>query len=381
MATTEQTPEEPLLRVQKREDLQEMLRKVGLDVEYWLSKFQEDLGVTCAQALQHLTEKDLQKLKSQVHHPWEKKALKKLLDLSHSNSLAELQESPVERKKEKQREQAVKELRNMLSEGRQRQEEAVARKEAELRQAMEIPEENRPVPEKSLSEVMEIMQTQLSPKEQTLSHRQNLSDRDLVRWTSGGLALQGIYKSCHQMHLIQKREELLSVPNEFKIYGPEQGTRMESEEFTSSQAEFTFTQAIEKLGFSLTASAKVGGWGFCLEPELNKNKHSESKETQRANSECSYFCSTKFSYIPMASCHFPIDQLQLSKAALQELKCLENILDLITHPQGFQLLKHWTENFFHRFGSHANQGPVHLGGIYCRFQMFQSLRQRCQVAW
>ncbi|XP_077653406.1 interferon-induced very large GTPase 1-like [Urocitellus parryii] len=364
MATTEQTPEEPLLRVQKREDLQEMLRKVGLDVEYWLSKFQEDLGVTCAQALQHLTEKDLQKLKSQVHHPWEKKALKKLLDLSHSNSLAELQESPVERKKEKQREQAVKELRNMLSEGRQRQEEAVARKEAELRQAMEIPEENRPVPEKSLSEVMEIMQTQLSPKEQTLSHRQNLSDRDLVRWTSGGLALQGIYKSCHQMDLIQKREELLSVPNEFKIYGPEQGTRMESEEFTSSQAEFTFTQAIEKLGFSLTASAKVGGWGFCLEPELNKNKHSESKETQRANSERSYFCSTKFSYIPMASCHFPIDQLQLSKAALQELKCLENILDLITHPQGFQLLKHWTENFFHRFGSHANQGPVHLGGIY-----------------
>ncbi|EPQ05525.1 Interferon-induced very large GTPase 1 [Myotis brandtii] len=67
-----------------------MLRGVGLSVEYWLPKLQEQLGVTCAQALQHVEEKDLQKLKSQAQHPWEKKALEKLLN---SNSLSKLQES------------------------------------------------------------------------------------------------------------------------------------------------------------------------------------------------------------------------------------------------------------------------------------------------
>uniref|UniRef100_A0A8C5ZMW8 MACPF domain-containing protein n=1 Tax=Marmota marmota marmota TaxID=9994 RepID=A0A8C5ZMW8_MARMA len=139
---------------------------------------------------------------------------------------------------------------------------------------------------------------------------------------------------------------------------------MKSEEFTSSQAEVMFTQSMENLGFSLTTSAKVGGWGFSLETELDKGKHSESKQTHLTNSECSYFCSTKFRYTPMASCHFPIDQLQLSHAALQELKCLEDLLDQTTDPQESQVLKQWSERFFHRFGSHANQGPLHLGGIY-----------------
>ncbi|KAM4850429.1 interferon-induced very large GTPase 1-like [Urocitellus parryii] len=364
MDTSKQTPDETLLRSKRRQDLPEMLREVGLEVEYWLIKLKKILGVTCAQSLQYLKGKDLQKLTCEVKYPWEKRALEKMLDLSHSNSLAELQESPLERKKETQAEQAVKEQRNLLSEGRQRQEEAVKRKEAELRQAMEIPEENRLKPPKPLRELMEIMKKELSPMEQTPSHRPNLPDRDLVRWASGGLALQGIYKTCHHMDLIQGREELLSVPKEFSLFGPQQGTLVQSEEFTSSQAEVMFTQSMENLGFSLTTSAKFGGWGFSLETELDKSKHSESKETHLTNSECSYFCSTKFRYTPLASCHFPIDQLQLSNAALHELKCLEDLLDQTTDPQESQVLKHWSERFFHRFGSHANQGSLHLGGIY-----------------
>lgn len=68
--------------------------------------------------------------------------------------------------------------------------------------------------------------------------------------------------------------------------------------------------------------------------------------------------------MPLASCHFRIDQLQLSKAALQELKCIEDLLGQCTGPDRLLLLKSRTEAFFNRFGSHANQGPLHLGGIY-----------------
>ncbi|KAM5247474.1 interferon-induced very large GTPase 1-like [Ctenodactylus gundi] len=366
MATAQCTPEELLFRSQRKQDLQEMLREVGLDVEFWLPKLQEHLGMSWTLSLQYLKEEDLQKLKSQAQHPWEKRALEKLFDQSDSNNLPELQGSPMEmiEKRQKKAELALQELRDLMSEGRQRQEDAVRSKEAELRQAMEIPEEYWPRPEEPLREAMEATQRQLNLMNQTLSYRQNLSDKDLVRWASGGLALQGIYKTSHQGGLLEKREQLLSVPKEFSLFGPEQGTRMETKEFTSFQEESMFIQTIEKWGFSVTALAKGGGWSTNLEAGINQNKHSESKEKKQSHFEHSYFCSAKFNYVPLASCHFPIEHIQLSKAALQELKCIEDLLDHSTDPDTLPVLKHRTENFFHRFGSHANQGPLQLGGIY-----------------
>ncbi|ELW66422.1 Interferon-induced very large GTPase 1 [Tupaia chinensis] len=139
---------------------------------------------------------------------------------------------------------------------------------------------------------------------------------------------------------------------------------METKEFTSSQAESMFTQTMEKLGFSITASIKGGGWGISLEAGTDYSRHSESQETKQSSSEHSYFCSVKFKYIPMASFHFSIDQLQFSKAALQELKCMEGLLDPNAGPDRISSLRGRTEHFFDSFGSHANQGPLHLGGIY-----------------
>uniref|UniRef100_G1Q620 Interferon-induced very large GTPase 1-like n=1 Tax=Myotis lucifugus TaxID=59463 RepID=G1Q620_MYOLU len=363
MDTANSRSNESLPKGKRKQDLQEMLREVGLAVEYWLPKLQEHLGVTCAQALQHVEEKDLQKLKSQAQHSWEERALEKLLN---SNSLSKLQEPQVKmiKKEQKKAEQALQELRDLLSEGKKGQEEAVRKKVAELRQAMEIPKEYWPPPEKPLREVMEHMQRQLNLIEGTLSDRQNLTDRDLLRWASGGLALQGIYKTSYQKDLVQKRDELLSVPKEVLLYGPEHGSRMETREFTSSQEESKFTQMTEKLGFSVIASAKGGGWGFSVEAGMDHSKHSESKETQQSRSEHSYFCSTKFSYVPLASCHFPMDQLQFSKAALQELQCIDDLMSQSADTDRFPMLRHRAETFFQRFGSHANQGPLHLGGIY-----------------
>uniref|UniRef100_A0A4W2I238 VLIG-type G domain-containing protein n=1 Tax=Bos indicus x Bos taurus TaxID=30522 RepID=A0A4W2I238_BOBOX len=252
----------------------------------------------------------------------------------------------------------------MLSEQRQQQEEAVRKKEAVLRQTMEIPKELWPSPEKPPGEVMEDMQRQLKVMEGALSHKKNLPDRELVRHASGGLALQGIYKTSDQRCLIEKKEELICIPKEFVLCGPEQGIRTEMKEFTSSQEESMFTQTIEKLGLSITILAKGGSWGISMEAGMDQSMHSESKKIQQSHSTHSYFCSTKFSYIPLASCIFPIDQLQLSNAALQELKSIEDLLGQSEDPDKLFLLRHRAEAFFQRFGSHANQGPLHLGGIY-----------------
>ncbi|KAI4537600.1 hypothetical protein MG293_012463 [Ovis ammon polii] len=229
---------------------------------------------------------------------------------------------------------------------------------------MEIPKEFWPSPENPPGEVMEDRQRELKVMEGALSHSKSLPDRELVRYASGGLALQGIYKTSDQRCLLEKKEELLCVPKEFVLRGPNQATRTEMKEFASSQEESMFTQTVEKLGFSITALAKGGGWGISLEAGMDQSMHFESKEMQQSHFTQSYFCSTKFIYIPLASCIFPIDQLQLSNAALQDLKDIEDLLDQSEDPDKLHLLRHRTEAFFQRFGSHADQGPLHLGGIY-----------------
>ena len=130
MNTAENSHDKPQSRSRRRHDLQEMLNDVGLSVDYWLPKLQEDLGVTSAQALQYLDKRDLQKLKSQTQLTWEKKALEKLLDLSQPNSVAELQETPGEMIKNRQRQagQALQALKALQSEGKHREEEAVRKK-------------------------------------------------------------------------------------------------------------------------------------------------------------------------------------------------------------------------------------------------------------
>lgn len=110
-----------------------------------------------------------------------------------------------------------------------------------------------------------------------------------MRHASGGLALQGIYKTSDQRCLIEKKEELLCVPKEFVLCGPNQGTRVEVKELTSSQEESMFTQTVEKLGFSVTALAKGGGWGISQEAGMDQSMHSESKKIQQSHSKHSYF--------------------------------------------------------------------------------------------
>ncbi|XP_057633033.1 interferon-induced very large GTPase 1-like [Chionomys nivalis] len=366
MDTAKFIPDEPRSRSRRKQDLQEMLTEVGLSVDYWLPKLQEDMGVTCAQALQHLEEKDLQKLKSQTQHTWEEKALEKLLDLSQPNSVAEFQETSWEiiESRQQQAEQALQELRALQSERKHRQEEEVRVKEVEFRQAMEIPEECWPGPEVPLKDITETMERHLSHIKATMIKSQNFSDRDLLRFTSGGLVLQGIYKTCHQKDLATRREELLRVPKELFLFGSEQGKQMETKEFTSSEEESLFTETVEKFGFRLTLLAKGGGWGFNLEGGMDTVKDLESKEVQESHSKHTYFCLSKFRYNPLASFHFCKDQLQLSTAALKELKIIEEQLEHTEGPDRFLVVRKRTENFFNRFGSHANQGPVHFGGIF-----------------
>ncbi|KFQ34048.1 Interferon-induced very large GTPase 1, partial [Mesitornis unicolor] len=338
----------------------------GLDDEYWLPKLSEILGVKSREALKHLRYEDYLKLECEARYPWETKALRKLLELMDNKATCEeLQKERLKATKQRQEaaKHALEELRAMHK-SRSHSKEVVRQKEEALWQAMEIPKEYWVPAEKSQLDVLESMQKQLEQQESSMGRGENVSDTEVLRRASGGLALQGIYRTGNISDVLAKRDQLIRVPDGFRLAGPEQGSLLERKEFSSSAAEAAFTKSMEQLGFSISVAAKAGFWGFNVEAGGDYSSSSQSEDARRSRSEQNYICTTKYQYLPLASCYFQKDQLRLSDAALQELQDIEHLLSITQEADRPQMLKSRCASFFSRFGSHVNQGPLHFGGIF-----------------
>ncbi|XP_032842443.2 up-regulator of cell proliferation [Tyto alba] len=346
--------------------LAEACENEGLDCSHWLPRLSEILGIKSREALKHAQYEDYLKLECEVRYPWETKALQKLLELTDSKAtFEELQKERLKMAKQRQEEAKLilKELKEMHK-SRSHSKDVLRQKEEALWQAMEIPKEHWAPPGKSLVDVLENIQKQLEKQESLAGRGENVSDMEVLRRASGGLALQGIYRTSSFADVLAKRDQLIRVPDGFKLAGPEQGTLLERKEFSSSAAEATFTKSMEQLGFSISVSAKAGFWGFNVEADADYSSSSRSEDTRQSRSEQSYICTTKYQYIPLASCYFQKHQLRLSDAALQELQDIEHLLSITPKADRPTMLKSRCESFFSRFGSHINQGPLHFGGIF-----------------
>ncbi|KFV78638.1 Interferon-induced very large GTPase 1, partial [Struthio camelus australis] len=338
----------------------------GLDAEYWLPKLLEILGVKCREALKHLQYEDYLKLECEVRYPWETKALQQLLEItSKKKTVEELQKERLEMTKQRQEAArlALKELKEIQNSSSHTKE-FIRKKEEALWKALDIPQEHWTLSEKSLVEVLESIQKHLEQQEKSVCRSENVSDEEVLRRASGGLALQGIYRTNSLADMLAKREQLINLPEGFQLAGPEQGSLLEKKEFSSSAAEAAFTKAMEQLGFSINVAAKAGFWGFNVEVDTDYRSSSQSEETHRSRSEQTYLCTTKYQYIPLASCYFQKHQLRLSNAALQELQDIEQLLSITQEANRLHMLKSRCGSFFSRFGSHVNQGPLHFGGIF-----------------
>ncbi|XP_037986432.1 interferon-induced very large GTPase 1-like [Motacilla alba alba] len=188
---------------------------------------------------------------------------------------------------------------------------------------------------------------------------QHLEYKDYLK-----LECEGIYRTSRPEDVLARREQLLRVPEGFQLAGPEQGSLLERKEFSSSAAESTFTKSMEQLGFSMSVSAKSSFWGINLAAGVDQSSSWLSQDTHQSRSEQSYFCTTKYQYIPLASCYFQRHQLRLSDVALQKLQDMEQQLLSFSWEEDNPALVKMCESFFSRFGSHINQGPLHFGGIF-----------------
>ncbi|XP_026701207.1 interferon-induced very large GTPase 1-like [Athene cunicularia] len=346
--------------------LSEACEKEGLDCGYWLPQLSGILGVKSREALKHLCYEDYLKLECKVRYPWEAKALQKLLELTNTKTSAEeLQKERLEKAKQRQEaaRAALKELKEIHNSS-SRSADAVREKEEALWQAMEIPKEYWAPPGRSLADVLKSIQKQLEEQEVVVRRGENVSDTEVLRRASGGLALQGIYRTSNFADVLAKRDQLIQIPDGFRLAGPEQGSLLEKKEFSSSAEQAAFTKSMEQLGFSISVSAKAGFWGFSAEAGVDYSSSSRSEDTHEFRREQSYICTTKYQYIPLASCYFQKHQLQLSDVALRELQDIEHLLSITPEADRPLMLKSRCASFFSRFGSHINQGPLHFGGIF-----------------
>ncbi|XP_030125247.4 interferon-induced very large GTPase 1 [Taeniopygia guttata] len=348
----------------KAQLLAEAFQKEGLDAGYWLPKASQILGIKSREALQHLKYEDYLRLECHVRHPWEKKALQNVLKIRDDKTTTkEVQKcSEMAKKTEELAKQALNDLTEILK-IRSHSQDDLRKKAETLWRAMDIPKKFWPQPKEPLADSLESIQKQLEQQELSAGRRENIPDTEVLRRASGGLALQGIYRTSRPEDVLAKREQLLRVPEGFQLTGPEQRSLLERKEFSSSAAESAFTKSMEQLGFSMSVSGKGSFCGIILEGGVDYSRSSQSRDTHRSHSEQSYFCTTKYLYIPLASCYFQRHQLRLSDVALRELQDMEQLLSF-SQKRDRAFLTNMCESFFSRFGSHINQGPLHFGGIF-----------------
>lgn len=252
-------------------------------------------------------------------------------------------------------------LENLLKEGKDRDHATAKEIEGKIRSALEIPKEMWMNSGQTLKEVIERLHKHLEIVQNSVRSSGMISDKDVLSNASGGVALEGVYKTRNYKDMLVKREQLIQVPDSFTLANPKHSATFEQKEFTSHSSATDFQKAMEKQGHSFSTSLSVGFKGFGLSFGVEKNKSKETEETSSHSREESYILCTKYNYVPLASAFLQKNELKLSPGALNALQEIENI-SLYSLEQTSQINK--VRCFYERFGSHANQGTLHFGGVF-----------------
>lgn len=377
MAETQKQDEDPtkaMAKTQKQDEdhtkdstkFTKRLNDLGLNPQKWIPLFRKHLGLESLRSLDHMGPEDYQKVEKYAEFPWEKEAIRKLLKIHHAPAtLKEIQDEQAKKSTDQEIKGKTRldEVKKLKLEAKENLRKTVQVEAGALKRAKDMSAgSSRPLVDSLGAKIDKNDQGLTIKEKRPLS--EGLCDEDFLLQASGGLALEGIYVTRNPEDVLQKREHLLTVPSGFSLSSPQQKPVLEQKEFSSSKEETTFYKSMEKLGFSMTTSAKGGIWVFQAEGSVGRSSTSKSKQQHETHNEHAYISKTKYSYIPLASCYFTKDQLRLSPAALEELRSTEDVLEICSEAARPDILREKYEHFFIRFGSHANQGPLHFGGIF-----------------
>ncbi|XP_002942526.3 interferon-induced very large GTPase 1 [Xenopus tropicalis] len=339
-------------------ELLSKVKETGLDPEHWLPVLDKLLGIKNIHSLQHIQAEDCSVLEDEIRYPWERRALGILFNIpERSVSATQLQgeqNQSLQEKTEKAPE-VLTQLNEPRTDGKSQLNEPVNKRE-EIQKGLEMPTECLVPHRNSVLELIRRFEKLRNIREESWLKRGKLEDEEVIKCASGGLALEGIFQTREIDDLFKKREALLCVPEGFRLVSPEKTSLFLQKEFTCHEEELVFQRIVEKIGLSLSSSITAAFLGFGPRDSESSDLDTIGKQP----SEHVYVCTTRYNFIPLASCHFTEDQLRLSEPALNALKFIEN---LITNNSNEQMLATKCAEFFQSFGSHVNLGPIHFGGI------------------
>jgi hypothetical protein len=338
------------------------LQKAGLEPSYWSAVFAKQLGVTTTQALEHVGGEEYPNVQRFARHPWEKKALRKFLKMDDEASDFQVQRKQRRdklKKRQAESKELLQELKSLEKEGKGRHDQEVQQVENGIRERFQISSESWLSEDASLSHVISKLKECHDRIDGELKTREEVSDVSVIQDASAGLALQGILLTKNLKDQLKIRHFLLKVPGDIKLMGPSHSQHDKIKQFTSEQEDVDFTQTVDRLGYSVSASAKAGFWGFSFEASSSYSQSSEEEQKSKHHEQELYSSTVKHSVMPLAACYFSDSQLQLSDDAIRHLQSIEKLVD--SSSSSFQAE---CEKFFHKFGSHANQGTLHFGGTY-----------------
>ena len=182
-----------------------------------------------------------------------------------------------------------------------------------------------------------------------------LSDSDLIQSASGGRALQGILLTKHLQDQLEHRDCVLKVPECVSLTGLswDEEKSLEPVKFSSAHNEDEYKKAMDSLGPSIAGSAGIPVYSYAT------ISLGASEMIQRPHVKERYSSYVKYSIVKLASFSFEEPDYALSDEAKTDLKKISQSL-------GHSFNVHEDcEQFFHKYGSHINSGPLVFGGSYC----------------
>lgn len=390
--------------------LSQHLHSYGLDdCDYWLPLL-EKFGVQSRAALAHI-ECDMgqySKLTAQARNSVEKKALYKLLKIDEVEKKEDDQmkeklkkqkeirdkwrlkkKKERERKEDKAKEKSeqkrkelsekqakaqeiLKALQEASSKGLKRSHERVQKLESDIHAHIDVSPESWISSDKSLDELISKLEQQNSIST-LMQQREWLSETELLCKCSGGLALKGILLTKNiRDQLEDKSYRLLQVPQDIVITGASQ-SEDKTEQFSSDHQENEYKKAVEIFGHSVAVSSTIPVYGsFAVSLGASHGERTEDETTHKIHTKEMYSSAVKYSSMQVASFTFENKDLKLSDDARYELKKIKQVLKINSAKS--ERVQSACKQFFHKYGSHANRGPLYFGGNFwwtCSSRGFQ----------
>ena len=340
------------------------MEEKGLDIKYWISILLDCLSISSTAALKYVSNVDFAKLNKHIRFGWEKEALMVLMEIKDdSDSTFKMMRAAAQEKAEKRKEDTkklIEELNDLKEKGKNLVDKDIEEKIKKIRSALEIPDSVWISQEKTdLNSVIKDFESMVD--DINAIDRKELSERDILENASAGLALKGILKG--KQFEEGNYRQVISIPSDVKFRAPAMSTKSQINSFTSKTSKSNFIKLLDSHGYSLAASVKgfyelvAAEGGGCYK----KNEEKEKEELHKSSEM--YYSQVKYQIIPLASFTFIEDKLRLTEACITELSKLEFIIAAKTENEKRQQ-QQACEEFFKKYGSHVNCGPIHFGGTF-----------------